>query len=396
MCGYQALVKGGWPGNVPSVADLLPLLGRIISNSFGMYPNRTAPPPVNQEVPVDADHMMHAAFNCGCSSEQFPPTSARSSGILTGTMNTINGTCQQEPSCRAFLGQMSIRECSKEDSKEPSAEAVTMLPDICQQGPCEAEHCASPDSLRQPSLRMKPAQQAAVNNGSEAVMPTVMEVGHAADINAGVSLSNCNSLAYHSCAVDSSIQHECIVLQPGQAAEDMIMVPVSTPCSLPQTGSSEADPQSSTPSSAPATSNPQHNNSGKLARLQPCQSCCQSGERQRSCMESGSKLDVMLHSIAAASTCYAEQDNSEIPAAGQTKEALAVGNPDPSDCNSESDADKYPRHARSETPIGRVLFLQAALFNHSCQPNCYVHRSPSGAAVIALTSIEVGLHHPAL
>ncbi|KAK9861224.1 hypothetical protein WJX84_003310 [Apatococcus fuscideae] len=54
------------------------------------------------------------------------------------------------------------------------------------------------------------------------------------------------------------------------------------------------------------------------------------------------------------------------------------------------DADNFPRHPRSETSVGRVLFLQASFFNHSCHPNCYVHRNPTGATIIAMQPIAVG------
>ena len=52
---------------------------------------------------------------------------------------------------------------------------------------------------------------------------------------------------------------------------------------------------------------------------------------------------------------------------------------------------RFPRHSRSETSVGRALFLQASFFNHSCQPSCYVHRSPAGASVVSLVPIQVSL-----
>ncbi|KAK9866825.1 hypothetical protein WJX84_010847 [Apatococcus fuscideae] len=51
---------------------------------------------------------------------------------------------------------------------------------------------------------------------------------------------------------------------------------------------------------------------------------------------------------------------------------------------------RYPRHVRTEIPVGRVLFLEASLFNHSCQPNCYVHRSSHVATVVALEPVQAG------
>ncbi len=449
MLSDQALTKGGWPGSAPSMDNLFPMVGRIISNSFGTYPNRSISPAADRLEPVDAEDQ---AADSLCQSDRPGPSTklaacrTDSATIPCPMLDDRPGKCQQVAGTDHLPHQQSQQGHQRQ---QPSVAASTAF-DASQ---LECDAAVNP-TLSITSVSSGTASQQEVPDesaGSSGAIPPEHDAGSLPP-----TANQCESAARSSepHAMQQAVHTEqCSALSDLPGVDGSLTLPSSVgpgaPCCCPEMASPGAVPVGKkaqtasahvTPPALPSFVNqvrlsnaaedscqpgetPDHalqpeirlDNSeavcgfpvlssvpctmlqsdapAGLLRPEPCRSGHRSADRRKSIVSTASathpngscwKPTLQDHS-------QTRQENAAIVAADETEACLAGGFPEEPDKTSQTDAEQYPRHDRSESPIGQVLFLQASFFNHSCRPNCYVHRSPSGATVVAMQPIEVGL-----
>ncbi|KAK9836665.1 hypothetical protein WJX74_005563 [Apatococcus lobatus] len=269
----QALVKACWP-EIPSLDELLPLVGRIISNSFGTYPDRGAQDSTEDDLLTQAADKADNVYQPLVSALSLPNAAAQMS-----PQHSLHG-----PGGSQLLPQF--------PSAEPSCSSISPA---CQPGMQQ----------RQPPRALLP----------------------------------------HACR--ANIAEETRSDLPAESScQDMLSG------SLQQRASQRAR-KPSTGLQHPDVAGP------KGAQTQ--------------------SIDVKAKCAPTTDPADGMDDGKQQGSGGLLVSESPV-----------LDADNFPRHPRSETSVGRVLFLQASFFNHSCHPNCYVHRNPTGATIIAMQPIAVG------
>ena len=374
----------------------MPLAGRIISNSFGTYPC-PAPPADSSEKPSDIGEAALARAPAAMPSADLPEAALAAAAACTSDDGASRHTKHQRVT--AINGyQVSVDSldapglrpsCATEvDTAAPGQ--VLVLPDdphmstAAQGGVDDAGLPCQPDCGMRPSPDESPSFQIA----GQTFIPSSKSV-----------------------ASDQALQPMNAVCEAGSQP----LVP-SPPPSISTIANDDPGRLATGGEGQGKLADPELRPSSKLKvpraggqtepageQLPGFQQPLTAADNQQACPATGSSIDEDsiegtpegIPESHAASKLRSMQLQQDCPGTGPSFNGESTqGMPACHDSRLASAADQFPRQARSEACVGRVLFLQASFFNHACQPNCYVHRSPTGAAVIAINSIEVGMACP--